>query len=655
MGKPASKSPGSWIWCRLTGATRWLYRAVGQSPLGKLMTSYRQADTLFHHHRRRTLRDDCRPMSPARLRLLESVRESRFLRGFSRVFSLLAYTPAAIYGLFLLFCGLFNFLIYFVGPMIFRGLHFDTFRLYLYGVLIVAALPLLFSGQPMVRLLSKGRLTKWLFVSLLGFPEEPTPKIEHGEAMRRFKRGAPYLAFLLGALCAVASVWVHPLLIPGVMLIMGLCGMVFASPESGVVLTSLLLPMVFWQPDAIRVIAALVLLTWLSYGVKLLFMHRTIRFSLMDVAVLLFALSLGLSGMTGGYVTSESITYGLLALILYSLYFLIANLMNERAWLGRCLVGPAVTFGLTVLAVGVAALPDGLWDFLAGSRGGDAVKQGLETVMAAVSHRVQPYDLCVFLMAIPLFGSLLLRRGQRLFYYGGITLLLLLSLGCLYLMGSMGSLLTAILCLLLMLLLYSHRFLSAGILSLPWLLCGGYWLATASLPWMEQLKAGLIRNQAIRERLWTGAWRTVCHHPAGIGLGSHAFSSVYPMYAETGYTAATGVSGMYMEILLVMGIPGLILFVFMMFLFLQKALSCLRISEHWDDTAYLLGGLFAVSSLLIYGIISDAPCYMPAMMAAVLALGICNAYENLVFDSFDAATARMSKDDCRADALIHTS
>lgn len=643
---------GSIIWRKLTDLTRRLYRAVGACHLGRWLTAYRRADAMLHHGRRQTLRDDCRPMSPARLRVLEAVREGKLLRGIGGLFSLLADAPASFYGLFLLFYSILNVLVYFAGPMVFSFLSFEVSRLFLCGVLFAIGLPLLFSGQPISQLLLTGRLTRWFFSGLLGLPNEQ-PRSAETKGRRTFRLLSPYLAFLLALGCAVAAAWIHPLLIPGIFLGVSLAGMILAVPESGVVLSTVTLPLLFWNVDAVVVTAAIVTVTWAAYGIKLLFMHRTFRLNLIDVAVLLFAASLGLAGMTGGYVTSRSVWTGLLYFVLYSLYLLITNLMTERSQLRRCLVGPLLSLVAVLIMTGVTFLPEHLWQWLEGSHGGNLLKSGLEGALAFFADAASPAYVCLLVIAIPCLFGLLLQRKKRLRHYAMTGALLLLSFGCLYLLHAASAMLTALGCLLLFLLLYSHRTLAAGILTVPWLTCGAVWASTYFAPQIKALATRWAEGQAVRESLWQGAWRTVCEHPAGIGLGDLAFSSVYPMYAEIGYAGVTEIPSLYLTIMLDMGIPGLLVFLFMAFLLIQKTLTCLKVCESTNDTVRILGGLTAWIGLLIYGLVSNTLANPAVMMTVIVVLSVCNAFQNVVFDRWDMVVAGMSRENNSTDCMVH--
>lgn len=649
---PAPKK-GSIIWRGVTSLTGGLYRAVSKSGLGRIMSGYRKADALLHHDRRRTLRDDCRPMSEARLRVVEAVRASRILQGSAGLFSLFAYAPAGFYGLFLLLFGLLSLPVYFFGPRLVSGLSFERSHLFLCAALVILGLTLLFSRQPTLRLLTTGRLTRWFFVGLLGFSEETVPPVAQGRASVVFKTLAPYLALAMALGCAAASLWLPPLLLPGILLLLAAAGMILAAPEAGVILAITVLPLILYRTDAVLLVSALILWTWLSYGIKLLLMHRAIHFNLIDVAVLIFSLAVCLSGMTGGYVTPESVLTGILCLILFSLFFLITNLMTDGKRLRRCLVGPLLTLAVVLVSKVISLAPAELWNFLAGSKGGDFLKTGLDGLFTAILGWSHPHDDSLIMMAIPFIFAMLFRRDRRLGYYIFHALLLGLSLVLLYVADAMGALLTAGVCLLLFLILLDHRAPAVGILALPVGICGGAWLTSLFPNALTSLLSRLAASQQHREYVWRGAWRMVCENPMGIGLGDRAFVSVYPAYAEVGYASVSSVSGLYMDLMVTMGLPGLFLCLVLIFLFYQKTFTCLRACQTQEHSVLLLGGMISLSTLLIYGLISDAPVYLPVMAVAITIWGVVNAFENLIFDRWDVSAARVVSDHSRAECVLH--
>ena len=640
---------GSFIWKKLMGFSHCVYHFVGNSFLGRSLTSYRRADALLHHDRRRTLRDDCRPMSPARLKLLEAVHQGGIFRILGGLFSLAAYAPAVFYGLCGLFYGVLGAAVHMVEAMVRADVTINVPRLILFAVIVLLSVPLLFSKKPVIQLLVTGKLTRWLTVGWLGLPEE---QLSRPKKQRVGVSIVPYVAMMLATVCAVVTLWIHPLIIPGVLGILAVVAMIFAFPETGVVLSVTVLPLVWWNKQILLAAILLILLTWMGYGVKLLFMQRTLRFNLLDVSVLIFGVTLCLGGLTGGYVTVESVCKGLGMLVLLSLYFLITNLMTSRDQLRHCLIGPCLVLLLAMGISVIRAIPADLLNWLGGSLGGDFLVNGFLGIKMFTNQMAYQENICILLMAVPFLCAMLMRKKRALNH-----IMVLVAMGgcfvCLYLIGAKAALVAALIGTLLYFLLFSYRSLAAGILSLPALVCGGTWLFTVFHERIQGAITRMVAGQLHRESLWRGAWRLVCDHPAGIGLGDKAFEATYPLYAEAGLAHATDVASIYLTLLVRIGVPGLIVFAVMVFLFIQKTFTCLKVSERREDTAKILGGMMSILSLLIYGFVSSAPASVPVFFMAFISLALCSTYENMIFAEWDRVTVGMTGNDRSADIIIH--
>ena len=105
--------------------------------------------------------------------------------------------------------------------------------------------------------------------------------------------------------------------------------------------------------------------------------------------------------------------------------------------------------------------------------------------------------------------------------------------------------------------------------------------------------------------------------------------------------------------LLDMGIPGLLVFLFMAFLLIQKTLTCLKVCESTNDTVRILGGLTAWIGLLIYGLVSNTLANPAVMMTVIVVLSVCNAFQNVVFDRWDMVVAGMSRENNSTDCMVH--
>ncbi len=655
MAKPqTSRKKRSVIWRKLTGFTHRLYHAVEKSPLGKGLTAYRSVDTSLHHDRRHTLRENCRPMSPARLSLMEAVRESVLMRLFSALFARMANSAVSYFGLFCLLYSVIGALTHVAEAVFWANVTLSISRLICFACIAIVTLPLLVSKKSALQLMVNGKLTRWFFVRLLGLPADQSKYGGIGKAEKK-KKG---LFFFLGILFAVAAgattIWVHPIWIPLAVALIYLAGVIIAFPEAGVVLAVSLLPLLWWREEACFITAITILLTWLGYGVKLLLFHRSLRFNLLDVAVLIFTVTLSLAGMTGQYVTTLSVLEGILIFLHLSLYFLITNLMHTRERMKRCLFGPVLTLVLVVAVSLMSALSGELLNWMQGSIGGDALTRDYAALHCVLTDMLYGLNACILLMAVPWLCATLFQK-KTAFGYTVNLLLIALCFFCLYLMSARSAMLIAAVCIVSFFLLLSPRCMAAGILSLPLLVCGGVWLYPFGREKLHTLLGEMMQHQIFRQNVWKGAWQAFCEHPAGIGLGDHAFNSVYPFYAEAGAAAVSNVQSLYLSLLLKVGLPGFLIFLFVAFVFVQKTFTCMKVSERREDTSMMLGGMLSLLGLMGYGLFSSDPAALQICYAAFIVMGLCSAHQNMIFAEWDKITVSMTCGDQSTDIMIHPS
>ena len=623
------------LWGSLNRGTAKLYRLIAGSLPGRIMTGYRRADAAFAGGKRYTGRHACMPMSPARMRLLSAVESGLLFKGIRALFSGLFGLPLAVYGLFLLSYGLAGGIAYFALPYVYRPLAPDMEHLVLSAVLALLAIPLILTKKTLAETLGVGGIPYLIFVRFLGIPRDrlDVPR-------RQISIVLPYLTVLLALGGAAAALVSHVLLVPLVLICIGALGLIFSYPEAGVVLSTVMLPAIWLNRNLLIPLVALILLTWLSYGVKLLFLHRTIRFGLLDTVILIFGGLILLSGFTGVAVTTETRMTGILLFVCLTDYFLIVNLMTTRAYIRRSLLGVGVSVVVVTLLSYLRIVPvDGL-GWLEGSRAGNAIIEGVENGIRQLSGLWLEHSELYLVLVFPWLYAYLthtrrfLRRVAALLFVG-------LDLALVLMTDSVSALFCVLAVTVLFILLWDHKSLSAGLVALPVLVSGGLW-GLYLFPVSEQVHTVLSRSRHFKALLSDSLWRMVWDHPAGIGIGDATFRAVYPAYAAPDLAAVTECGSLYFELLLAYGWVGLILFVGMMFLFMQKSLTCLGHTADRRDRAMILGGVTSVVGGLIFGTVRSFITSPRVFFTLTLVLALCSAYENLIFDESDVLTARQA-------------
>ena len=623
------------LWGSLNRGTAKLYRLIAGSLPGRIMTGYRRADAAFAGGKRYTGRHTCAPMSPARMRLLSAVESGLLFKGIRALFSGLISLPLAVYGLFLLSYGLAGGIAYFALPYFYRPLAPDMEHLVLSAVLALLAIPLMLTKKTLAETLGVGGIPYLIFVRFLGIPRDRLD-VPH----RRISIVLPYLTVLLALGGAAAALVSHVLLVPLVLICVGALGLIFAYPEAGVVLSTVMLPAIWLNRNLLVPLAVLILLTWLSYGVKLLFLHRTIRFGLLDTVILIFGGLILLSGFTGAAVTVETCMTGILLFVCLTDYFLIVNLMTTRAYIRRSLLGVGVSVVVVTLLSYLRIVPvDGL-GWLEGSRAGDAIIEGVENGIRQLSGLWVEHSELYLVLVFPWLYAYL-THTQRFLRRVAALLFVALDLALILMTDSVSALFCVLAVTVLFVLLWDHKSLSAGLVALPVLACGGMW-GLYLFPISEQVQTVLSRSRHFKDLLADSLWRMVWDHPAGIGPGDATFRAVYPAYAAPDLAAVTECGSLYFELLLGYGWAGLFLFVGVIFLFMQKSLTCLGHTADRRDRAMILGGVTSIAGGLIFGTVRSFITSPRVFFTLILVLALCSAYENLIFDESDVLTARQA-------------
>ena len=635
------------LWDRINRGTAKLYRAVENSFMGRIMTGYRRADAAFAGGKRYTGRHTCAPMSPARMKLLSAVESGLLFKGIRALCGGLFGLPLTLYGLFLLIYGVGGCVAYFALPYVYQPLAPDLEHLVLSAVLTLLAIPLLLTKKTLAETLGVGGIPYLIFVRFLGIPKDrlDIPR-------KKLPAVLPYLTALLALGAACGALATHALAIPALMLGIGALGLIFSFPEAGVVLSTVMLPVIWLDRKLLIPLCALILLTWISYGVKLLFLHRTMRFGLLDTVVLIFGLLVLASGFTGAVVSVETVMTGILLFICLTDYFLIVNLMTTREYIRRCLLGVGLSVAVVTLLAYLRIVPVDDLGWLEGSRAGDAIIAGAENGIERLSGLWQEHSELYLVLVFPWLYAYLSHTKRLLRRVAGL-LFVALDMALILMTDSVSALFCVLLVTVLFVLLWDHTGLTAGLTALPLLVAGGLW-GFYLFPVSDRVQTILSRSRHFKELLSDSLWRMVWDHPAGIGIGDAVFRAVYPAYAAPDLGAVTECGSLYFELLLAYGWAGLILFVGVVFLFLQKSLTCLCYTADRRDRAMILGGLTAIVGAMIFGTVRSFITFPRVFFTLTLVLALCSAYENLIFDESDVLTAKQAGTSTEDDRVLRS-
>ncbi len=102
---------------------------------------------------------------------------------------------------------------------------------------------------------------------------------------------------------------------------------------------------------------------------------------------------------------------------------------------------------------------------------------------------------------------------------------------------------------------------------------------------------------------WIGSVRAIKEHwIGGIGFGPEAFQRIYPEYAYSGMEAAEHSHSLFLQILLGLGIGGILTLGVLLFLYFQKCSEYIKNPENKQSKFYTAAAVSSIIGALIMGL-----------------------------------------------------
>ena len=572
-----------------------VYHALCNGLFGKMFTAYSKEQTAFHNgFIKRYFTSGIKMQFYFRMlrQYFSRAFETSFFINFMNRFSQgwLAM-PLKYVGKFFFSFGSYTVLIFLIRWLV-PGLTQSDPGVAITGVVIcVVSLPMLLSKDHIAGGIGKSVIARLLFVDAFGYREESF-RIPMKAA--RWKNN---LMILAGMLLGILTLFGNPL---SILLILASAlglALIVSAPEIGVILALALCPFfsVFRSPAIF--LGLLVMITVISYFIKLIRGKRILKLELMDLSVLLFMVLLFFSGVitAGGTLGYHE---ALISTFLVFGYFLVVNLMRTEKWLRRCALS-LVGSGTVVALIGILQYAFGLTQAEASWLDADYFS---DISGRATSVFENPNVLSVYLILILPFSLLFFvratgRKNKAVCAFSVFSILL-----CIVLTWSRGAWLAAIVCVLLFALIYSKKTLRNLFLScflIPFLP-----MVLPQTVIKRFVSIGNLADSSILYRVytWKGSLRMVKDYfVGGIGYGPTAFQEIYPQYAYAGIEAAEHSHNLFLQILLGMGIIGLISFLIVILLFTQMNFEYFKQSKDQNGKLMVAAALCAVTGALLMG------------------------------------------------------
>ena len=601
-----------------------LYTAVRQSGVGRALTAYRRLDGAVGGGRHGRFRQASRGRMP----VADAVKQSAliaFLRGF---FNMLYDLPMKLYGTFLLWYGAIGSILYFLVPLMVPSFVSNEAYLTVAAVMMVLSMPPLTSQSTLRQSVSRSHLATLILNRYFCIPADTLPMADQNMPF-----GASAVAVLLAFVASGVSLFVSPYL---VLIIAGwlvICGLVFSYPETGVLMGTALLPVAWVFPSALTPMAGIILLTWISYGFKLIRLYRTVRYDIADVAVLLLMVLALISCVGGLIVGTGSLMPSILLLVCLSAYFLTVHLMTTRAHISRCLISMGASAFLMTMVALLLRIPAGEADWLASFRAGVPIAEAFSSVRNMAVRVGRDAYMLMAVMLMP-FLYMLLLRGRKSFSRAVVMLILGINLYLIVSGGSLGTLFCVACVTVLFCLLCSHRGLGVCALLLPGAVGTISWFFVWRDPLAEQTLSRLSTARYLRELRYGELWQKILQSPFGRGAGADCVGG-----------------NLALQILVTLGWPGLVVALAVLVLLVQKSLTAIAHTTFFADRVLVVGMLCGAAGALMrggtYGFFTD----IPALLTLILFLGVGSAFANVLFDEHDVRVAESMDDPHGADRV----
>ncbi|MBQ5601827.1 MAG: O-antigen ligase family protein [Clostridia bacterium] len=432
-------------------------------------------------------------------------------------------------------------------------------------IVLLASVPLIFTDKPISALCAESKIIFFVLTKVFGVPPE-TLKTNYKTA------SVQSIAVIFGILFGLLTYLVPPIdmVLCAIMLI--LLGLILAYPEGGVVISIGIAPLLGFTSAPSRILAATVLFTAASYAIKVIRGKRVHSFGVTDLAFTAFWIAVFIAGIAPG--ESNTLEHAILCGALMLIFRLTVNLMKYRRWTKIC-VGAFIVPAVIVAFVGIAQYSLGL----APSGWIDESIFG-EISSRAVSLFNNPNILGVYLtMIFPFALTLTLQHNPPKLRVLGYIISAFVVV-CTVFTYSRSAWIALVAGGLLFAVMISPK----GIL---WTIPVTVTVAGATLLLPDTVGSRIMNfytvadsANAYRVSIWNSSWQLLSDvFAGGIGMGEEAFKTAYIGYATGGTQYAMHSHSLYMQIVIQLGLIGLILFVIFLFNVTRKCCSSLVVNR----------------------------------------------------------------------------
>ena len=460
-------------------------------------------------------------------------------------------------------------------------------------IIALCSLPLTVSKKRVGEALLSGKLSGFIIHQILSMDES---KLEVEESA---PTGSYLVAFEIAMFLGFTTYFIDPLVIVGIVLFIIAFAVIMCFPELGIMSVMILLPFINVIENPSLALLFLLIITMLAFLSKFIRGKRIMRFELIDICVLAFGILL----LVGGLITqggNSSLFSALMYVGLLCIYFLIINSYIGKTWIYRSI---KLMIATTAIASLIGIINGGIMNvsWVDTSR--------FVTIGARVTAFLDnPNMLGAYLVIVLPFALAQMQSPEKKITKAFYFLCAIAITACLILTWSRGAWLGAIISLVVFLLVSNFRNIWAviiGVASMPALaLVLPYEFVDRFISIFSMKDSTVI----YRFDTWKGTLGMIGDYFwTGIGVGESAFMQIYPKYALSGTETVMHSHNLFLQIMLELGILGLLVFLIIIFMFTQKCFVGIKESRRGSKSRLMTSaGLASVCGTLVMGLTDHA-------------------------------------------------
>ena len=324
---------------RLSKLSAWFFRVLGNSFIGKFFKSYDKANEKFVKN---SVKNAKNRYSPRRKRFERALENNFVARIIPRFYHFLLRIATRSYAAVFLIMGIVIFALYFLnGKTLLVEINVNVISFITSIILILVSFPFLFSRKTLAGTLISNKLLSLVIFKLLGIYEDTCYEVDKEKRVN-----ATTATIIFGFAFGITSYFITPLALLGLVLAFILVYAIFRTPEVGVIVVILTLPLA--NPLVTKIVLGYV---FLAYIVKAVLRKRVYSFEYLDIWAIVFAAVFTVFGIDYQNIFG-SLPIIVSNLSIFALYFVVSSLIRSQEWFDKCIAALTVS-GIFVAAVGI--------------------------------------------------------------------------------------------------------------------------------------------------------------------------------------------------------------------------------------------------------------------------------------------------------------